>query len=108
MALTQTMYIRYNTKQDADLASANYWDRLGHPTDAGNVTQFIFQTLGCPNDNSGYVVLTEPLYSALFPKLTTQEQNFITTNMVPASNVQVTNCLNAIAAAIPVNPDKPR
>jgi|SRR5215831_2215403 len=104
MALTETMYIRYNTQQEAKLASANYWDRLGHPTDPGNVTQFIFDAIHCPNNNSGYLVLIEPLFSALFPKLTAQEQNFVNANMVPASNSGVSACLAAIQAA---NPPKP-
>jgi hypothetical protein len=104
MPLTETMYLRYNTKQEAALASANFWDRLGHPTDALNVTQFIFEAIHCPNNNSGYLVLTEPLFSELFPKLTAQEQNFVNANMVPASNKQVSDCLAAIAAENPPRP----
>jgi hypothetical protein len=90
------MYIRFNNKAQADQQSQILWVQiLGHPLNPGDVTQFSFATINCPNDNSGYVILTEPFYSYAFPKLTPAQQNFITTNMVPASNVQVQNCLAA-------------
>jgi hypothetical protein len=101
MALTQTMYLRYNTKQECKQASADFWERLlGHPYNPNDGTRFIFSTLGCQNGNHDYLVLTEPLYSALFPKLTPQEQNFVTANMVPASNTQVAACI----ASLPTPP----
>src|SRR5215475_13547072 len=94
--LTQTMYLRFNNKAQADQQSQTLWTQiLGHPTSATDISSASFQTIMCPNDNSGYVVLTEPFYSYAFPKLTAQQQNFVTTNMVSSSNVQVTNCLNA-------------
>lgn len=98
MALTETMYLRFNTKSLADDQSAALWKQiLGHDPPPNDVTQFSFQTILCKNDNSAYVVLTEPFFSYAFPKLTAIQQNFITINMVPASNVQVQNCLAANA-----------
>lgn len=99
MALTQTMYLRFNTKTLADQQSSDLWTQiLGHPRLSQDITAFSFTTIFCPNDNSGYLVLTEPFYSYAFPKLTAQQQNFVTTNMVTSSNVQVQNCLAAIAS----------
>ena len=95
--LTETMYLRYNTKQDCKQASADFWVRLlGHPVTPGDVTQFVFATLGCQDGGWDYLILTEPLFSDLWPKLTTQEQNFVNANMVPVSNVQVQSCINSI------------
>lgn len=94
MALTETMYLRFNSKDFADQQSRDLWTQiLGHPKFAQDVTDLSFATILCRNDNSGYIVLTEPFYSWAFPRLTPQQQNFVTTNMVPASNVQVQNCL---------------
>jgi hypothetical protein len=96
MALTETMYLRFNNKAQADQQSKDLWTQiLGHPADPADTTQMSFETVFCPNDNSGYIVLREPFYSWAFPKLTPQQQNFVTANMVPASNVQVQNCLAA-------------
>ena len=104
MALTQTMYLRYNTKQECKQASADLWDRLlGRPSNAQDMTKFIFPTLGCRDGQHDYLVLTEPLFSQLFPKLTPQEQNFVNTNMVPASNTQVQNCLASLPQTVPTN-----
>jgi len=95
--LTETMYLRYNTKQDAKQASADFWVRvLGHPKNPGDTTEFIFPSAGCQDGGWDYLVLTEPLFSQLWPKLTTQEQNFVNANMVPVSNVQVQSCINSI------------
>jgi hypothetical protein len=94
--LTETMYLRFNTKQDAKSSSANYWDRIGHPTDPGNITQFSFASVGCQDGGWDYLILTEPLFSQLWPKLTAQEQNFLNVNMVDVNNVQVQSCLNSL------------
>src|SRR5215475_1990398 len=97
MALTETMYLRYNTKQEAKQASADFWVRLlGHPVNAGDTTNAIFGTAGCQDGGWDYLILTEPLFSQLFPKLTAQEQSFVNANMVPENNVQVQSCLNSI------------
>jgi hypothetical protein len=95
--LTETMYIRFATKQEARNTSANFWETvLGHPKRPEDVTEFIFPTLGCQDGGHDYMILTEPLFSQLYPKLTTQEKNFVDTNMVPASNVQVQNCIASL------------
>jgi hypothetical protein len=97
MALTETMYLRYNTKQECKQASKDFWERLlGHPKNLQDISEFIFATLGCQDGGHDYLILTEPLFSQLFPKLTPQEQNFVNANMVPASNVQVQSCMNSI------------
>jgi hypothetical protein len=97
MALSETMYLRYNTKQECKQASADFWTRLlGHSKLPGDTTEFIFGTLGCLDGGWDYLILTEPLFSQLYPNLTTQEQNFVNANMVPASNVQVQNCMNSL------------
>jgi len=102
--LTETMYLRYNTKQDAKQASADFWIRvLGHPKNAEDATEFIFARLGCQDGGWDYLVLTEPLFSQLWPKLTTQEQNFVNVNMVPIGNVQVQSCLASIPALPPLS-----
>ena len=96
--LTETMYLRFNTKQEAKQLSADFWVRiLGHPKLPGDRTEFLFRTLGCKDGNHDYMVLTEPYFSEIWPKLTPQEQNFLDANMVTASNVQVQNCLASIA-----------
>jgi hypothetical protein len=95
--LTETMYLRYSTKQECKQASADLWVRLlGHPKNPGDVTEFIFPTLGCQDGGHDYLILTEPLFSEVWPKLTPQEQNFLNANMVPASNVQVQNCMASL------------
>jgi hypothetical protein len=95
--LTQTMYIRFSTKQLAKQQSADFWVRvLGRPYNPADTTQFIFQTLGCQDGAHDYLVLTEPLFSQLYPKLTPQEKNFVDTNMVDINNVQVQSCLNSL------------
>ena|SRR5215475_10577323 len=97
MALSETMYLRYTTKQAAKQASTDFWVRLlGHPKNPDDTSEFIFATLGCQDGGWDYLVLTEPLFSQLYPLLTTQEQNFVNTNMVPVSNVQVQSCINSI------------
>src|SRR5215475_8421112 len=99
------MYLRFNNKAQADQQSIDLWTQiLGHPTNATDVSSASFVTIFCPNDNSGYVVLTEPFYSYAYPKLTAQQQNFVETNMVSSSNVQVTNCLNAQPQPHPPGP----
>jgi len=95
--LTETMYLRYNTKQEAKQASADFWTRLlGHPKLPVDVTEFIFSTIGCRDGGWDFLVLTEPLFSQLWPKLTAQEQNFVNVNMVPIGNTQVQACINSI------------
>lgn len=95
--LTEVMYLRYNTKQEAKQASADLWVRLlGHPKRPEDVSEFIFATLGCQDGAHDYLILTEPLFSEVWPKLTPQEQNFVNSNMVPASNVQVQNCMASL------------
>jgi hypothetical protein len=95
--LTQTMYLRYNTKQECKQASADLWVRLlGHPKNPADMTEFIFDSLGCQDGAHDYLILSEPLFSQIYPKLTAQEKNFIDANMVPASNVQVQNCLASV------------
>jgi len=97
MALTETMYLRYNTKQEAKQASADFWVRLlGHLKNPQDTTEFIFPTVGCQDGGWDYLILTEPLFSQLWPKLTAQEQNFLNANMVPVNNVQVQSCLNSL------------
>jgi hypothetical protein len=101
MALTETMYLRYNTKQEAKQASTDFWLRLlGHPKNPQDISEFIFKTVGCQDGGWDYLILTEPLFSQLYPKLTAQEQNFVNANMVPVSNVQVQSCINSL----PPNP----
>jgi len=93
------MYLRYNTKQDCQQAAADYWTRLlGHPKNPDDVTQFIFSTAGCKNGGWDYLILTEPLFSQLWPLLTAQEQNFLNVNMVDVNNTQVQSCLASIHA----------
>jgi hypothetical protein len=97
MPLTETMYLRYNTKQEAKQATMDFWLRLlGRPVNPDDITNAIFESLDCQNGQHAYLVLVEPLYSQLFPKLTLQEQNFVTANMVPVSNTQVQSCLASI------------
>src|SRR5262245_59022288 len=94
--LTQTMYLRFSTKQEAKNLSADFWTRiLGHPKLPEDTTEFLFGTLGCKDGAHDYLVLIEPFFSQIWPKLTPQEQTFVDTNMVPASNVQVQNCINS-------------
>jgi hypothetical protein len=103
--LSAPMYLRYNAKNEADLASMDMWERLlGHPINPNDTTTFIFQCIHCPNNNSAYMILTEPLYSELYPKLTQQEKDYINANMVPVSNTQVQTCLEAIEAEKPPMP----
>jgi hypothetical protein len=97
MALTETMYLRYSTKDEARLASEGFWERLlGHPKESDDITRYCFEALGCKNGAHDYLVLVEPLFSELYPKLTTQEQTFVNANMVPVSNVQVQSCLASL------------
>jgi len=99
--LTQTMYLRFSTKDAARQASSDFWERiLGHPKNPGDTTQFIFGSVGCRDGGHDYLVITEPLYSQLWPKLTATEQGFMDANLVPVSNVQVQNCL----ASLPKGP----
>lgn len=77
--------------------SADFWTRmLGHPKTPEDTTELIFPALGCQNGNHDYMVLTEPLFTQLYAKLTPQEKNFVDTNMVPASNTQVQSCLASL------------
>jgi hypothetical protein len=95
--LTETMYLRFTTKQAARELSADFWVRiLGHPKLPGDITEFLFGTLGCQDGAHDYVVLTEPYFSEIWPKLTLEEQNFLNANMVPISNVQVQNCIASL------------
>lgn len=95
--LTETMYLRFSTKQEAKNLSADFWTRiLGHPKLPGDVTEFLFGSLGCLDGAHDYLVLREPYFSEIWPKLTAQEQTFVDANMVPANNVQVQNCLASI------------
>lgn len=95
--LTETMYLRFNTKQDCKQTDADFWVRvLGHPKLPADVTEFLFATAGCQDGGWDYLILTEPLFSRLWPNLTAQEQNFLNVNMVTADNVQVQSCLNSI------------
>ena len=95
--LTETMYLRFNTKQECKQMSADFWTRiLGHPKSPDDTTEFLFGALGCKDGAHDYLVLTEPYFSEIWPKLTPQEQNFLNANMVTASNVQVQNCLASI------------
>lgn len=97
MALAETMYLRFNTKALADQQSADLWIQiLGHLKLPQDITEFSFGTILCKNDNSAYIILQEPFFSYAFPKLTLQQQNFVTINMVPVSNVQVQNCLASL------------
>jgi hypothetical protein len=99
--LTETMYLRFTTKQECKQMSADFWVRiLGHPKLPGDTTEFLFGTLGCQDGAHDYMVLTEPLFSEIWPKLTPQEQTFLNANMVPVSNVQVQNCI----ASLPQGP----
>jgi len=91
------MYLRFNTKQDAKQLDADFWVRiLGHPKRPEDVTEFLFTTLGCLDGGWDYMIIAEPMYSMIWPKLTAQEQNFVDTNMVPVTNVQVQSCINSI------------
>jgi hypothetical protein len=95
--LTETMYLRFTDKQAARTMTADFWERiLGHSKLPADVTEFLFATLGCKDGAHDYLVLTEPFYSELWPKLTPQEQSFLDANLVPASNVQVQNCIASI------------
>jgi hypothetical protein len=95
--LTETMYLRFTDKQAAKQMSADFWERiLGRPYNPADTTQFLFGTLGCKDGAHDYLVLVEPLFSEVWPKLTPQEQNFLNANMVPVSNVQVQNCLASL------------
>lgn len=95
--LTQKMYLRFNTKQDAKQMDADFWVRiLGHPKRPEDVSEFLFGSVGCQDGGWDYLILSEPWFTVIWPKLTAQEQNFVDVNMVPASNVQVQSCLNSI------------
>jgi hypothetical protein len=95
--LTQTMYIRFNTKQDAKNLSMHFWETiLGRTKLSGDVTELCFGAIGCLDGGWDFMILTEPMFSQLYPMLTTQEKNFVDSNMVPVSNVQVQNCLNSL------------
>jgi len=97
MPLSETMYIRFNTKQECRQLSADFWTRiLGHPKNAEDVTEFLFPSVGCQDGGHDYLVLTEPLFTEIYEKLTPQEKNFVDTNMVPVSNVQVQGCLASL------------
>jgi hypothetical protein len=99
--LTETMYLRFTDKQAAKQMTADFWERiLGHPKLPGDITEFLFPTLGCQDGAHDYMELTEPFYSEIWPKLTLQEQNFLDANLVPVSNVQVQNCI----ASLPSTP----
>jgi len=99
--LTQTMYLRFNTKADAQTANADYWTRiLGHPKNPQDTTQFTFQALGCLNGGWDYLVLTEPLFSQLWPFLSATEQNFVNVNMVDVNNTQVQSCLTSLGTPV--------
>src|SRR5262245_7677840 len=95
--LTQTMYLRFSTKQEAKQLDADFWVRiLGHPKRPEDVSEFLFGSLGCKDGAHDYLMLVEPEFSRIWPLLTPQEQAFVDANMVPASNVQVQNCLASI------------
>jgi hypothetical protein len=88
------MYLRYSAKDEARLADEGFWERiLGRPKEPDDITRYCFGTLNCQDGAHDYMILTEPLFSEVYPKLTTQERNFVDANMVPASNVQVQNCM---------------
>jgi len=100
--LTQTMYLRFNTKQDCKQMSADFWERmLGHPKLPNDITEFLFGSVGCRDGGWDYMVLTEPLFSQLYPKLTAQEKNFVDANMVDVNNVQVQSCLTSLPPRVP-------
>jgi len=90
------MYIRFSTKQLAKQQSADFWTRLLGHAPGPNDTQFMFASVGCQDGGHDYLILVEPLFSQLWPKLTAQEQNFVIANIVDDTNVQVQNCLNSL------------
>src|SRR5262245_59290091 len=95
--LTEIMYLRFSDKAAAKNTSADFWTRiLGHPKLPEDTTEFLFASLGCKDGAHDYLVLTEPYFTEIWPKLTTQEQTFLDANMVPVSNVQVQNCIASI------------
>jgi len=95
--LTQTMYLRFSSKDLERQSSADFWTRiLGRPKRPEDVTELIFDSLGCRDGAHDYMVLIEPLYSELWPKLTPSEQAFLDANLVPVSNVQVQSCLASL------------
>jgi len=99
--LTQTMYLRFNTKQEAKNLSADFWVRiLGHPKRPEDTTEFLFGSLGCKDGAHDYLVMYEPFFSQIWPLLTSQEQAFVDANMVPVSNVQVQSCLASLPQPI--------
>jgi hypothetical protein len=100
--LTETMYLRFSTKQEAKQLSADFWTRiLGRPKNPQDTSEFLFRSVGCKDGGHDYLVLSEPYFSQVWPKLTPQEQNFLDVNMVPMSNVQVQNCLASIVVPLP-------
>lgn len=95
--LTQPMYLRFSTKQEAKQTSQDFWERiLGRPVNPQDVTTYLFSGLGCRDGGHDYLVLTEPYFTEIWPKLTPQEQTFVDANMVPRSNVQVQNCIVSV------------
>jgi|SRR5262245_23132187 len=96
--LTQRMYLRFSTKQECKQLDADFWTRiLGRPKRPQDVTEFLFGSLGCKDGGHDYMVLIEPHFSQIWPKLTAQEQAFVDANMVPESNVQVQNCIASLS-----------
>src|SRR5262245_66332259 len=73
--LTQTMYLRFNTKQEAKNLSADFWVRiLGHPKRPEDTTEFLFGSLGCKDGAHDYLVMYEPFFSQIWPLLSRQSQ----------------------------------
>lgn len=98
-------YYPLTDKQAALAQSADWWTKvLGRAKRPQDVTQFLFSVIVNPNTGQAFLVVDGSGYAELFPKLTPQQQAFVTSHLVQANDPSVVACLEAMHALVPTAP----
>jgi hypothetical protein len=96
-------YFPLASKQLANAQSEEWWEAvLGRARLPQDGTRFLFATIVNPNDESqAYLVVDDVGYNMIHSKLTAQQQSFVDSKLLPASDPGVVATLAAIAETGP-------
>lgn len=92
-----TQYLVANNLGQAQAQSRNYWAKiLGRPKKSEDTTDLMSECVENPADHKGIIIINQPEYDLVYPKLTPQEKAFADANLKPESDPYIQAFLNAI------------